>query len=71
MIFKTGMDIEQVSEFLYNYTSGYPYLVSRLCQLVDERVSGSELFPTKKEGWSKDGLLTAVKMLLGEKEHTI
>ena len=54
-------------EFLYNYTSGYPYLVSRLCQLVDERVSGSELFPTKKEGWSKDGLLTAVKMLLGEK----
>ena len=26
-------------ELLYDYTSGYPYLVSRICQLVDERVA--------------------------------
>lgn len=64
---RTGMDIDLVSEFLYDYTSGYPFLVSRLCQLVDEKISGSGAFPTKKEGWSKDGLLLAVKILLQEK----
>ena len=32
----TGMDIRAVSEALYFYTSGYPFLVSRLCKWIDE-----------------------------------
>ena len=29
--YHTGMDIDGVSHLIYEYTSGYPYLVSRLC----------------------------------------
>lgn len=33
----TGMDIEQISDALYFYTNGYPYLVSWLCKWIDEQ----------------------------------
>lgn len=32
----TGMDILEISREIYFYTSGYPYLVSRLCKWIDE-----------------------------------
>lgn len=63
----TGMDVKGVSEFLYEYTSGYPFLVSRLCQILDERIAGSNTFPDKAAAWTKEGLLEAVKVLLSEK----
>jgi hypothetical protein len=31
-----GMDITAISERLYFYTNGYPFLVSRLCKTIDE-----------------------------------
>lgn len=34
--YHTGMDIRGISEELYFYTSGYPFLVSRLCKWIDE-----------------------------------
>ena len=34
---QTGMDIEEISNVLYFYTNGYPYLVSWLCKWVDEQ----------------------------------
>ena len=37
------MDREAISEGLYYYTSGYPFLVSGLCKIIDE-----ELIPTKE-----------------------
>ena len=33
-----NMDIEYISELLYEYTSGYPFLVSRICQIIDEKL---------------------------------
>ena len=33
----TGMDIKAISEELYHYTSGYPYLVSWLCKWIEEQ----------------------------------
>ena len=33
----TGMDIEEISNALYFYTNGYPYLVSWLCKWIDEQ----------------------------------
>ena len=30
----TGMDICAMAKELYDYTSGYPFLVSRLCQIM-------------------------------------
>lgn len=64
--YHTGMNVNDVAELLYDYTSGYPYLVSRICQLVDERVAGTEEYPTGAEAWTKEGVLSAVKLLLKE-----
>lgn len=33
---QSGMDVEAMSKELYFYTSGYPFLVSRLCKWIDE-----------------------------------
>lgn len=30
------MDISTISERIYSYTSGYPYLVSKICEIIDE-----------------------------------
>lgn len=62
----TGMDINEISHLLYDYTSGYPYLVSRLCKLIDEKIAGSENFSDKNAAWSKDGFLEAEKILIKE-----
>lgn len=63
---QTGMDIRQISEAIYAYTSGYPYLVSRICMLLDEQIPGKEGFETKKDVWSENGITEAVKILLYE-----
>lgn len=52
----TGMDIDEMAALLYDYTSGYPYLVSRLCMFMGERIPG--------RAWTKEGFLASVKMLL-------
>ena len=62
----TGMNIHEAAELLYEYTSGYPYLVSRLCQLADERIAGTEEFHEKASAWKREGILAAVKILLRE-----
>ena len=64
--YHTGMDIDEMSSFVYDYTSGYPYLVSRLCKLIDERIAGNTDFPNKQSAWTKQGFLEAVKILLNE-----
>lgn len=53
------MDFEEkaVAQLVHDYTSGYPFLVSRLCQIIDE--SGYT--------WDKNGVLQAVNFLLKEK----
>lgn len=63
----TGMDIDEIASLIYDYTSGYPFLVSRLCELMDKKVTEMENFQGKKAAWTKAGLLEAVKMLLSEK----
>lgn len=34
----TGMDVRAMAEEIYQYTSGYPYLVSALCKILDEKL---------------------------------
>ena len=63
----TGMDTNLMAELIYNYTSGYPFLVSRYCQLIDERVAETEKFPTKSSAWTREGFLEADKIFLSEK----
>ena len=63
---QTGMNIKAVAQLLYDYTDGYPYLVSRICQLLDERISGTEQFPNTASSWKKEGILASIKLLLKE-----
>ncbi|MBR1390730.1 MAG: AAA-like domain-containing protein [Lachnospiraceae bacterium] len=53
--YHTGMDVERMSRELYFYTSGYPFLVSRLCKWIDE---------DGDKKWTVDNLRTAEKELL-------
>ena len=64
---QTGMDIKTIATAIYNYTSGYPFLVSRICQLMDERIARNKEFPEKSDAWTKKGFLEAIKLLLSEK----
>lgn len=50
------MNIEEIAKHIHFYTNGYPFLVSRLCQIIDE----SEL------EWNSDNMNKAVKELLKE-----
>ena len=63
----TGMDIAFMCNLIYEYTSGYPYLVSYFCKLIDERITGTEDFPTRANAWTKEGFLRANQTLLNEK----
>ena len=63
----TGMDVKAMAEWICDYTSGYPFLVSALCKIMDEEISGTEGFADDSEVWTKKGFLEAVKILLSEK----
>lgn len=65
--YQTGMDIYEMAGLLRDYTSGYPFLVSRLCKLMDEEVFQKADFGSKKRAWTRDGFLEAVKIILAEK----
>lgn len=62
----SGMNIQEIAALLYDYTAGYPYLVSRLCKLIDEQIAGSKEFPDKTAAWTKNGFLAAARILLTE-----
>ena len=59
--YHTGMEIGHIAKMIYDDTSGYPYLVSRLCKLMDERLAGTEEFQDKASVWTKKGCLAAVR----------
>lgn len=52
----TGMDINEMAGLLYDYTCGYPFLVSRLCQIMDETSAP----------WTREGFLDAERQLAVE-----
>lgn len=45
----TGMNISEIAQTLYEYTSGYPVLVSNMCKLMDEEIAGSKRYPTRTD----------------------
>jgi hypothetical protein len=58
--------VAEIAALIYDYTSGYPFLVSRICKLVDERLAGSEKYPDRHQAWTKEGILEAIRILLTE-----
>ncbi|SFD32067.1 AAA family ATPase [Clostridium uliginosum] len=56
------LNIELLSKEIYKFTAGYPFLVSRICQIIDEIL----LCEDKKE-WTLFDIQRAVKLLLEDK----
>ena len=62
----TGMNIDEIAGMLYDYTSGYPYLVSDLCKIMEEDLEDTGAYKDKSKIWTKNGVLDAVKVLLSD-----
>lgn len=62
----TGMELNLIAGMIHEYTSGYPYLVSRFCNYLDERVAGMKGFPDKSSAWTKAGFYEAERMIVKE-----
>jgi hypothetical protein len=57
------MDTQHIAECLFYYTSGYPFLVSKLCKMLDE-----DYLPQKEEKeWTSQDVEIAVQALVKEK----
>ena len=54
---RLDFDEKSVAQIIRDYTSGYPFLVSRICQIID-----AEQF-----SWDKEGVLKAVNAILLER----
>lgn len=61
------MNVDAISGMIYDYTSGYPLLVSQICKIADEQLVGSADFPDYASAWTDAGILEAVKIILNEK----
>ena len=56
--YKTGMDIKKISNLIYDYTSGYPVLVSMFCRINDEKL--------KENAWTANGVAEAAKIITND-----
>jgi hypothetical protein len=54
------MDTHAIADTLFYYTSGYPFLVSKLCKMLDEEI-------VKNGEWTTNDIELAVKQLVNEK----
>lgn len=61
----TGMDIAAIAKQIREYTNGYPYLVSRICELIDTKLI-PEKFKDLSEAWTACGVDEAVRKILME-----
>ncbi|MBQ6504917.1 MAG: AAA-like domain-containing protein [Flexilinea sp.] len=59
----TGMNIPEIAGLIRDYTNGYPFLVSRICQLIDVEVSRQM---SLADAWTRTGIDEAIKLILVE-----
>ena len=52
------LNAKKSAEFIHFYTNGYPFLVSRICQIIDEDLNAL---------WNEENMIKAIKILLNEK----
>jgi hypothetical protein len=53
----TGMNIAEIAQKIRFYTSGYPYLVSKICLLIETELA---------RDWTLEGVQQAIKIILKE-----
>ena len=61
----TGMNPVALAKQIREYTAGYPFLVSRICQIIDKDLV-PDPFGTRSEAWTEYGVDEAVKRILQE-----
>ncbi len=62
---QTGMNVPAVAEEIYQYTSGYPYLVSLVCKTIDETLqSQTEEVSCGCNWWTRAGIAEAVNRIM-------
>ena len=54
---QTGMNLAEIAAEIYAYTSGYPFLVCRICEYLDEELG---------KNWTTANVGKAVKLIIGE-----
>ncbi|WP_294784935.1 hypothetical protein [uncultured Eubacterium sp.] len=59
----TGMNVDEIATLLYQHTSGYPFLVSRLCQIMDEDIAINYDENRLKSVWTRQGFFTLISPL--------
>ena len=57
------MNTKQIADCLFYHTSGYPFLVSKLCKTIDEDILPNKLEKT----WTLEDMDESVRLLLKEK----
>ena len=62
---RVGMNTAEIARQIREYTNGYPYLVSRICEVIDQRLVPNK-FAALEKAWTSYGVDEAVKMILSE-----
>jgi hypothetical protein len=60
----TEMNIPEIAKEIYQYTAGYPVLVSSICKCIDEDLSEENIFGDPKRAWTSRGIEEAVRRIL-------
>ncbi len=63
--YHTGMNTISIAKQIREYTCGYPFLVSRICQMLDKEMV-PRVFKSLSDAWTTYGVDEAVKTLLQE-----
>lgn len=62
---QTSMDVPAMADEIYQYTSGYPYLVSLVCKTIDETLPlQTEEVSNGCNWWTKAGITEAVNRIM-------
>ncbi|MGL5085039.1 MAG: AAA family ATPase [Clostridium sp.] len=55
------MDTNLLSDRIYFFSNGYPFLVSRICQIIDE-----DIYTKEKVAWTSKDIDITIKLLISE-----
>lgn len=61
---QTSMDVMKIASEIYQYTSGYPVLVSSICKCIDEDLPEESGFEELYKAWTREGVAKAVNIIL-------
>ena len=66
----TGMDTAAMAKSIREYTNGYPFLVSKICQTIDTKLVPEKLSDLNA-AWTENGFTEAIKIILSENNNSL